>query len=461
MSASRSKLSSSRREFLKGTGTVAAASALASVAVPRVHAAQNNTVQVALVGCGGRGTGAAGNALSVDNGPIKLVAMADVFDFKLRNSFRELSRRHEQQVEVPEDRRFIGFDGYRHAIDCLNPGDVAIFATPPAFRWVHFQYAVEKGVNVFMEKPVTVDGPTSRRMFGLGALATQKNLKVGVGLMCRHCEARRELFDRIQSGQIGDVIELRAYRMAGPTGSAASGRNPGDMSDLMYQIRRFHSFLWLSGGAFSDFLIHNIDECCWMKDAWPVSAKASGGRHYRGDNVDQNFDTYSVEYTFADGSKLHLDGRTIPGCHQEFASYAHGNQRAAVISTSSHWPARCRIFKGFNIDNDDRYWSFGRERNNPYQDEWIHLIAAIREDRPYNEVQRGVEASLVTSMGRMAAHTGQIVTYDQMLNHEHELAPDIDKLTLESASPLKPAPDGSYPVPQPGIITEREYEPLA
>ncbi|MCA9042654.1 MAG: gfo/Idh/MocA family oxidoreductase, partial [Planctomycetaceae bacterium] len=180
-----------------------------------------------------------------------------------------------------------------------------------------------------------------------------------VGLMCRHCKARQELHDRIKDGQIGDVLELRAYRMAGPTGSAATGPKPENMSsELLYQISRFHGFLWASGGGFSDFLIHNIDESCWMKDAWPVQADGSGGRHYRGDNVDQNFDTYSVEYTFADGTKLFLRGRTIPGCRQKFASFAHGTKGLAVISTSAHHPAKARIYKGYNETDENLLWAY-------------------------------------------------------------------------------------------------------
>ena len=263
------KESTSRREFLKDTGRIAATSTLVVGSIPHVHAAEDNTIGVALVGCGGRGSGAALNALSVKNGPTKLVAMADVFDFRLARSHRNLNRKFHDQVAVPEERRFIGFDAYKKAMDCLSAGDVVILATPPAFRWVHFTYAVEKGLNVFMEKPVTVDGPTSRRMLELAERSVERNLKVGVGLMCRHCEARGELFDRIKDGQIGDIIALRAYRMAGPTGSAATGPKPDDMTELLYQIRKFHAFLWASGGAYSDFLIHNIDECCWMKDAWP------------------------------------------------------------------------------------------------------------------------------------------------------------------------------------------------
>jgi predicted dehydrogenase len=450
------------------------AGALAGAVVPAVHAAQDSTVQIALVGCGGRGTGAAQNALSVQNGPVKLVAMADVFENRLNTSYNALSGKFADQVQVPDDRKFISFDGYKQAIDCLRPGDVAIFATPPAFRWVHFKYAIEKGVNVFMEKPITVDGPSTRKMLALGEEAKKKNLKVGVGLMCRHCKARQELFDRIQNGEIGDVIALRCYRMHGPVGSAFSEPKPEGENELMFQIRRFHSFLWASGGCYSDFYIHNIDECCWMKNDWPVEAQASGGRQFRGNYIDQNFDNYSVEYTFADGSKMFLYGRTMAGCHDQFASYAHGSKGAAVISTSSHTPARCRIYKGQKFSATPRtrgranrnltlppeenlLWSFPQPEPNPYDLEWEDLIAAIRKDEPYNEVERGAKASLVTAMGRMAAHTGQVITFDEMLNCEHEFAPDVDKLVIGGEAPLKADANGRYPVPMPGINTDREY----
>ena len=447
----------SRREFLKNTGRVAAASALVAGTIPKVHAAESNTIKVALIGCGGRGTGAVANALSVPNGPIKLVAMADVFDSRLKSSYENLNRKFAEQMDVPAERKFVSFDGYKSAMDCLSPGDVVILTTPCAFRGLHFSYAIEKGLNVFMEKPLTADAPTSRLMFKLGEESVKKNLKVGVGLMCRHCEARQELFERIQDGEIGDITLLRAYRMAGPTGSAAVGPKPDNISELLYQIRNFHGFLWASGGAVSDFLIHNIDESCWMKNDWPVQAKASGGRHYRGDNVDQNFDSYSIEYTFGDGTKLLVNGRTIPGCHQEFASYAHGTKGSAVISSRAHTPAKSRIYSGHNFSKQDLTWAFPGPEPNPYQLEWNVLIDAIRNDKVHNEVERGTKASLVTSMGRMAAHTGQLVTYDEMLNHEHEFAPNLDKLTLASAAPLPSGDSGKYPIPLPGINANREF----
>jgi predicted dehydrogenase len=448
----------SRRDFLKVSGQVAAASALSGVAVPAVHAAGNDTIQLALIGCGGRGTGAAANALSTKQGPIKLVAMADLFQERLDDSFAELKKDHADKLDVCDDRKFLGFDAYQKAMDCLKEGDVVILTTPPAFRWVHFTYAIQKGLHTFMEKPVTVDGPTTKKMLALGEEAKQKNLKVGVGLMCRHCEAREELFNRIKDGEIGDIILLRAYRQTGPVGSALTEPKPDDISELLYQIKKFHGFLWASGGCFSDFLIHNIDECCWMKDAWPVKAKGSGARCYRGDCIDQNFDTYSVEYTFGDGTKLFLEGRNIPGCHQEFASYVHGTKGVAVISTNSHTPAKCRIYKGQNMTRENLVWAFPQPEANPYQLEWDHLINAIRKDKLYNEVKRGAEASLVTSMGRMACHTGQLITYDDMLNCPHEFAPDVDKLTMDSPAPLQVDTSlGHYPYPQPGILRDREF----
>ena len=450
------KQTSSRRDFLRTSGTIAAASTLVGGAT-HVHAAEDSTIQVALVGCGGRGTGATANAMRVKNGPTKLVAMADVFEDRLNISHRSLSTQFAKQVDVPKSRQFLGFDAYKHAIDCLRPGDVAIFATPPAFRWVHFTYAIEKGVNVFMEKPVSVDGPASRKMFALAKKAEEKNMKVAVGLMCRHCKARQAAAERIHGGEIGDIVMLRAYRMAGPTGSAATGPAPKGMSDLEWQIRRFHAFLWASGGAVSDFLIHNIDEGCWVKGEWPIRAKASGGRHYRGDSIDQNFDTYSIEFTFEDGTKLLVNGRTIPGCHNEFATYAHGTKGSAIFSTSGHIPARSRLFSDQNFAKNDLVWSFPDKEPNPYQVEWNDLIDAIKNDKPYNEVERGVKSSLVTSMGRMAAHTGQIITYDQILNCEHEFAPNLDKLTYDGPPPLQKDANGKYPVPLPGLVTDREY----
>jgi predicted dehydrogenase len=340
-------------------------------------------------------------------------------------------------------------------MDCLRPGDVVILATPVAFRWVHFRYAIQKGINVFMEKPVTVEGPTTRKMIQLAEESAKKNLKVGVGLMCRHCKARWALYDRIKSGQIGEIQMLRTYRQQGPAGF--TGPRQGNVSELLWQVRNYLGFLWASGGLFHDVVAHNVDECCWMKDAWPVRAQGAGSRCYRGGAVDQNFDHYDVEYTFADGAKLFLNNRHMPGCHEEFASYAHGTKGSAVISTFMHTPGKCRLYKGQDFTKDNLVWAFPQPEPNPYQLEWDELIDAIRNDKPFNEAKRGAQASLVTAMARRAVHTGQVVTYDEMLNSEQEFAPDVDKLAMDSSAPLLAGMDGKYPTPQPGILKNREY----
>ncbi len=455
-----------RREFIKTGSRIVAASALAGVAIPHVHAAESSELRLALVGCGGRGTGAAANAMTTKTkGPIKLVAMADVFESRLNKSYDTLSTDPNcgSQVDVPADRKFVGFDGYKKAMDCLRPGDIAIFTTPLAFRWVHFSYAIAKGLNVFMEKPLTADGPTSRRMLKLAEDATAKNLKVGVGLMSRHSRAMEELHKRVEDGEIGDIILMRGYRMHGPLGSALSTKYPGTPSELLWQIQRFHSFLWASGGCYSDFYIHHIDHLCWMKNAWPVKAQALGGKNYRqgpdGPYVDQNFDSYSVEYTFADGTKMMMDGRIINGCNDIYSSYAHGSKGMAIVSKANDCGLPSSTYKGQSPQRSGMIWTSKVEpaQQDPYVNEWNDLIDAIRGDKPYNEAKRGVEASLVTSMGRMAAHTGQEITFDDMLNCEHEMAPDVEKFTNDSPPPVKAGADGKYPAPMPGITKKTEY----
>src|ERR1041385_77157 len=354
---------SSRREFIKTTGRIAAASALAGVAIPSVHAAGSDLVRVALIGCGGRGTGAANDALSTSKlGPMKLVAMADVFEDRLNGSYDTLKKECGDNVDVPQDRKFIGFDAYKKAMDCLKPGVVAIFTTPLAFRWVHFTYAISKGLNVFMEKPLTADGAASRRLLKLGEEASAKNLKVGVGLMSRHSRALQELQKRIQDGEIGEINLMRGYRMAGPLASAFSEKWPGKPSELLWQISRFHSFIWASGGCFSDFYIHHIDHLCMMKNAWPVKAQALGGRHYRNSPsghplVDQNFDSYSVEYTFADGAKMYMDGRCMIGAESIYSSYAHGSKGMAIVSKSGDCGMPSRTYKTQSPQKDSLIWT--------------------------------------------------------------------------------------------------------
>ena len=451
----------SRRELGKRAGQVAAATALAGIAIPSVHAAGDSTIQVVLIGCGNRGTGAAANALGVNNAQTKLVAMADAYKDRLDTSYNRLSQNKQvgSKVDVPQDRKFIGYDAYKHAMDVLRPGDIAIFTTPLAFRWVHFTYALQKGLNVFMEKPLSADGAASRKMLALAEQATAKNLKVGVGLMSRHARPLQELQKRVTDGEIGDVLMMRGYRMSGGGGTAISRlvdpRAGAKMPELEYQIRRFHSFLWSSGGVFNDFHIHIIDHLSWMKNSFPVKAQGVGGRHFKADRngnpyVDQNFDSYGIEYTFADGTKLLYDGRTIPGTTPMYYSFIHGTKGCAVASKSGDCGPPSTMYKGLTENPDNLIWKSKQDVRGPYQNEWDELVEAIIKDKPYNEVKRGVEASVTGSMGRMAAHTGLEITFDQMLNSQHEFAPGIDKVTSDSPSPLTGDEKGMYPLPQPG-----------
>lgn len=457
MSHSESPLAT-RREFLKQSGRIAAATTLAGIALPHVHAAGSDSLRVALVGAGGRGTGAAADALSTaELGPINVVAVADVFEDKLNRSCDSLKKKCGDLFDATEERRFLGFDGYKKAMDCLKPGDVVILATPLAFRCLHFEYAIQKGLHVFMEKPLTADGPSTRKLMQLADEADKKKLKVGVGLMIRHCRGRQELYKRIKAGQIGEITMIRAYRMHPGVGTVFAKPKPANMPEVQFQIRNFHAFLWASGGLFSDFNIHQIDETCWMKNAWPVKAHGIGGRHYRGDCIDQNFDNYAVEYTFPDGTKLFFGSRCVTGAYSEFASYVHGTRGSAVVSTSSHTPGKVRIYRGHNMEKAKPIWAYPQPEQSPYKLEWEDLITAIRSDKPYNEVKRGAIASLVTSMGRMAAHTGQVITYEQMLKSDHEYAPNLDKLAMDGPAPVMPGADGKYPIPEPGIKKTREY----
>jgi predicted dehydrogenase len=444
----------SRREFLgHGARGIAAASAGALLAMraPAVHAAGTDQIEAALIGCGGRGGGAAVDALSVSGKPVKIVALADIFKDRAEIVRRSISEQFKDQVDVPDERMFIGFDAYDKAIDALKPGDIAIFATPVAFRAAHFAKAIEKGCHVFMEKPVSIDGPSTKRIIELAAKADAKKLKVGVGLMCRHCDRRRELFDRLRAGEAGELMDFRGYRMHTPAQSFELFPGPPEgLSELLWQIRRFHGFLWASGGIFSDYYVHHIDEVCWMKGGWPVKAEATGGRHYKGRLDDQNFDSYSVEYTFDDGTKFFYSGRHSKNCDQKFGVFGQGTKGAFTISASGHSPAKCAIYKGQKSEKENLAWTAEQPEPNPYRREWEHLVAAILADEPYNEAVRGAEASLATAMGRVAAHTGKAVTFDDLLNSPDDLTAGVAAFTADSKAPVTLGPDFTYPVPMPG-----------
>jgi predicted dehydrogenase len=439
------KPSTSRREFLIRSGAALAGAALADGLAARSYAGEDNTIKVALVGCGGRGTGAAANALST-KGPTRLWAMADFFANRLDSSLKGLAQQFGKQVDVPKERQFVGLDAYKKAIDCLGKGDVVLLATPAGFRPIHLEYAVEKGVHVFMEKSFAVDGPGVRRVLRAGEAAKQKNLKIASGLMWRHEKAREEVIRRIHDGAIGEIHTLRTYRMHGAVGFTP--KSPG-MSELAHQIRNYSCFTWLNAGFLVDWLIHDIDVCCWAKDAWPVMAQGMGGRQLRS-AADQMFDHYAVEYTFDDGAKLFAQARHIDNTYGIFADFAHGSKGSAVIMESLAAP-KPRIYKNQKQTRENEVWRYAGPTPQEYQVEHDLLFDAIRQDKPYNETERCAKAVLTSILGRMAAYSGQLVTWDQALASNLELAPGLDKLTLDSPAPVMPDAQGRYPIPMPGL----------
>jgi predicted dehydrogenase len=442
------RTSTSRREFLKSTGRLAATSVLAAGIVSRMYAAENGTIRLALVGCGGRGTGAVADAFSTTGGPVQLYAMADLFEDRLQSSLKNLQEAHADKLDVPPERQFVGFDAYQKAIDCLRPGDVVLLTTHAAFRPLHFEYAVHKGINVFAEKSFAADAPAVRRWLQAAELSERKGLKVGVGFMWRHSQAREETIKRIHDGAIGDVHTLRIYRVHGPVHCPAL---PKDANELIFQLRYPNSFTWVSSGFFIDWHCHNLDVACWTKGAWPVSAQGMGGRCY--EQAGSQFDHYTVEYTFADGTKLFTFSRHMNGCWETYADYAHGSKGSAVLMATLGDP-KPKIYKSHNLVPENLVWEFGRPDPNPYQVEWQLLLDAIRRNQPHNEARRAGEADLVALMGRAATHTGQFVTREQVMNSNFQFVPDIDHMTFETPAPLHAGPDGIYAPPQPGLTKE-------
>jgi predicted dehydrogenase len=460
----------SRREFLKTTTQFAAASALAGVALPPVHAAEDHTIHLALIGCGGRGSGAVANAMSAGGlvlgddsgtqraigsgagGPVKLVAMADLRQDRLDQVHKALSQALGSRVDVPPERRFRGFDAYRHAIDCLRPGDVALLTTHAAFRAPHLEYAVQKGINVFMEKDFAADPGGIQRILRAGEAAEKKNLKIAAGLMCRHSSARKALIQQIREGAMGEVQLIRAYRMDSGYFMGPFKRNE---NELLWQLSPGHpyQFMWSSGGIFIELMIHQIDECFWIKDAYPVSAHGLGGRFAGSTDSSQNLDTYSIEYTFADGTKALVSGRYIPNCHEDFATFVHGTKCAAKFSGNVHAPTSW-LYKDQRIDQANIAWKPEREAVNPWQAEWDVLLGAIRHDRPHNESRRAALSNLGAIMGRAAVHSGRIITWEEALASKFQFCPNVDALTADSPAPVQADAQGRYPAPIPGKTVE-------
>jgi predicted dehydrogenase len=397
----------SRREFLT---TAALAGTLA--ALPQVHAAAgSDMLRVGLVGCGGRGTGAATQALNAEAN-VKLVAMADAFEDRLEQSLGTLKQDPKVggKVDVSAEHRFVGFDAYQKLLD--SGVDVVLLATPPHFRPIHLRAAVDAGKHVFAEKPVAVDAPGVHSVLKSCEMARSKGLSVVSGLCIRYSNAFREAVHRIHDGAIGEVVTLFAddYR----SGRWTKPRQP-DWTEMTYQMRNWYNFTWLSGDFNVEQHVHMLDVCSWvMKDQYPVRAVGMGGRQVlTGPEYGQIYDHFSVVYEYADGAKLVGNCRQQPGCKNNIGVQVIGTQGRADLGERGRLP---RI-------QARSEWSYDGPRNQMFQTEHDELFASIRRGTPINNGDYMARSTLLAIMGRMAAYTGQQITWEMALNSREDLSP--------------------------------------
>ncbi len=432
------KNDSTRRTFLK-TGTVAATGlAIGSTIARTAHAAGSDEIKIALVGCGGRGSGAIDNIFQT-KGNVKLVACADAFQFAIDGCVKGLSGKYKDKVDVPAERQFVGTDAYKAAID--TDCDLVVIATPPGFKPQQFEYAVNKGRHIFCEKPVASDAPGVKRFMASVEESKKKNLMVGIGLQRRHEPQYKETIARIHDGQIGDVIAMRVYWNGNGIWYKPKQENE---TELAFQTRNWYHFIWASGDQICEQHIHNLDVGCWVKNAFPVKCNGMGGHQERegGDGTkSQIFDHTFCEYTFEDGTKMFSQGRHLAGGWQNVSEFAHGSKGTADPSGE--------IF-GANA------WKFEGKRLGGHQQEQHDLIEALMAGEIYNEGEYGAKSTFTAILGREACYSGKEVSWDELWDKGHDLAPGIDSYTLESDPPTQKGSDGKYPVPQPG-----KYSPFA
>ncbi|MBI3877591.1 MAG: Gfo/Idh/MocA family oxidoreductase [Verrucomicrobia bacterium] len=435
-----------RRDFLSTSSKVAAGTAALS-ALPLenfVHGASpGDTVRVALVGCGGRGTGAADHAMLTGES-VKLVAMADVHKDRLDRSLATLGGKHKGQVDVKVEKQFLGFDAYK---DAIRDADVVILATPPGFRPMMFEEAVRQGKHIFMEKPVATDGPGVRRVLAAAQEAKKKNLKVAVGLQRHHQPNYEECMKRLHDGFLGDIVSMRCYWNTGPVGPKMTrealaktlGRAPTEME---YQLRNWYMFTWLCGDHIVEQHIHNLDVINWVKNGHPVSCSGLGGRAWlKEPDHGEIFDHHAVEYVYADGSRAYSQCRQIPKCK--------GEVYEAVQGTKGSWSAERGKFVMRDL-KQGLLWHYADEgvANDGHRLEHIPFFDAVRNDKPYNEAEYGAHSTLTAIMGRMATYGGQPVAWEDALNSKLDLQPE--KLAWDAMPKVKPGPDGRYPFAIPG-----------
>jgi myo-inositol 2-dehydrogenase / D-chiro-inositol 1-dehydrogenase len=434
----------SRRTFLKSAGAVAAATAL-PVERFAFGASNNDTLKLALVGAGGRGSGACNQALNTTNlGPVKLVAMAEVHEDRLNGALNNFKKTHPDAVDVPKERQYLGFDGYQKAI---ADADVVILATPPGFRPMQFEAAIKAGKHVFMEKPVASDAEGVRRVLAAAEEAKKKNLKVGVGLQRHHQLGYQETVQRLHDGAIGDINSMRCYwngsRPWQNKRAELDKKYGKKLSELEYQMRNWYYFTWICGDHIAEQHIHNIDVINWVKKGHPVKARAMGGREITNSPDDgEIYDHFACEFEYQDGSICYSYCRHQPGCWNSVSEHVQGTKGKADIS-------------GHKIYGDNQ-WRFKAEgAKDPYQKEHDDLFTAIRENKEFNEAFYGAESSMTAILGRMAAYSGKELDWKDALASQVEVFPKAfyetggkDGWNIEPL--VKPGADGYYPKAIPG-----------
>lgn len=429
-----------RREFCKSAGlAVSGGMMIGSLpAGASAYAAGNDTIKVGLVGCGGRGTGAANQALYADEG-VKIVALADAFRDRLDDCYDNLMRIHGDsgRVNVPEDHKFTGFDAYKHVIDRC---DVVLLAGTPAFRPKHFEYAVDQGKHVFMEKPVSTDVPGLRRVLEVGKIADQKNLNVVVGLHRHYQNSYREVYRRVRNREVGDIIAGQVYFNTG--GVWVSERQP-KQTEMEYQMRNWYYFNWLSGDHIVEQHIHSIDVANWFIGDYPVRAQGMGGREVRtGKEYGQIFDHHFVEFTYPGGQIIASQCRHQPNTWSSMEDvFLCENGR---VQTSEHSMGVIRTRDGRLIYDHD-----AEDDPSAHQQELDEFFASIRKGEVISDTENGAKSTLTAIMGRMASYSGQVITLEDAMASDRLLV--SDDLDWDSDPPVLPDEHGNYPVPVPGV----------
>jgi predicted dehydrogenase len=413
-----------RRTFLTTTGVAAGAAFAANLGLlSNVHAAGSDEIRVGLIGCGGRGTGAAGDCLQSSKG-VRLVAMCDVFKDRLQGSRAQLIKDFGKKVDVPDERCFTDLDGYKKLLKC--DVNLVIQATPPGFRHVHLPAIIEAGKNLFTEKPVGVDGPSIRAVLKAAEAAQKKNLAVVSGTQRRHQRSYLEIMKRIKAGDIGDITAARCYWNQGKLWNTPKKKG---WSDLEWQIRNWLYFTWLSGDHIVEQHVHNLDVINWALGGPPARAVGMGGRQVRTDKnkFGHIYDHFAIDYEYPNGVHLESQCRQIEGCENNVSEVLVGTKGTSITNDGR----RSYAIKG------KKPYRFPRDGDNkPYVQEHTDLIASIRAGKPLNELKRVAESTLTAIMGRMSAYTGKAITFKEALASTDQLMPK--DLNWKESYPIPP-----------------------